>query len=158
MGSRRTTGRDRRHDKATPAAARRGLSVSTCPVHLLPGRGRVLRRSGPVGGLSTQKLWPRILLTSGPWPCGDAVGCYLGRAPITDASVAAPMRRLCDAAKAAAAAAWAAWRGPMVPAGHTPSVFTLIIMAPSSRVVAVAERKACGSRLNRNSLTRQAIF
>src|SRR6202035_1378339 len=60
-GCRRTTGRDRRRDKATPAAARRGLSMSTYPVHLLPDLAAVLRTSGPGDGLSTQKLWPRIL-------------------------------------------------------------------------------------------------
>jgi hypothetical protein len=31
-------------------------------------------------------------------------------------------------------------------------------VAPSSRLEAAAERENCGSRLNRSSLTRQAIF
>jgi hypothetical protein len=34
----------------------------------------------------------------------------------------------------------------------------LIIVAPSSRLVAAVGREDCGTRLNPNSLTRQAIF
>ena len=34
-----------------------------------------------VCGLLTQKLWPRILVTSGPWPFGDIRGLYLGECP-----------------------------------------------------------------------------
>jgi hypothetical protein len=42
--------------------------------------------------------------------------------------------------------------------GHTPNVFMVIIVAPSSRVVAAAKRRIRGSRLNPNSRTRQPIF
>ncbi len=40
-----------------------------------------VRRSGPGCGLSTRKLWPRILVTSGPWPSGEKWAGY-GMAPI----------------------------------------------------------------------------
>ena len=43
-------------------------------------------------------------------------------------------------------------------AGRTPNAFKLIIVAPFSRLEAAAERQKCGSRLERSSLTRQAIF
>ena len=110
--------------------------------------------------MSTQKLWPRILLTSGPWPFGEIVGSYLGRAPIHGRVAAAALRRLRAAAKAAAAA-WAAWWEPALPTVRTANAFMVIIVAPSSRLAAAAGHEKtgkCGSRLNRTNLTRQAIF
>jgi hypothetical protein len=59
---------------------------------------------------------------------------------------------LCDAADTAA---WEAW---WEPAGCTPKALMLIIVAPSSHLEAAVKRENCGSRLNRTSSTRQAIF
>jgi hypothetical protein len=64
---------------------------------------------------------------------------------------------LCDAAKAAAAA-WAAWWEPALPAVRTPNAFVVIIEAPPFRLEAAAERENRDSRLNRSSVTGQAIF
>ena len=66
-------------------------------------------------------------------------GLYLDRAPIHGRVVAAALRRLRAAAKAAAATAWAAWWEPVLPAattGDTRVALMVIIVAPSSRLVA----------------------
>src|ERR1700758_975361 len=68
-------------------------------------------------------------------------GLYLDRAPIHGRVVAAALRRLRAAAKAAAATAWAAWWEPVLPAattGDTRVALMVIIVAPSSRLVAAA--------------------